>query len=780
MKFSESWLREWVNPAVDLSCLGHELTMAGLEVENTEAVAGAFSGVIVGEILTLTPHPNADKLRVCQVNAGQETPLHIVCGAPNAAAGMKVPLALVGAQLPGEIKINKGTIRGIDSYGMLCSAKELGLADDSAGLLSLPADAPVAMDIRTYLNLNDTLIELSITPNRGDCLGIQGIAREVGALFALDVTPPPISAVPVTSTATLALNIVASTACPRYVGRVIKNINAAAPTPLWLKERLRRSGVRSISAVVDVTNYVLLELGQPLHAFDLATLQGGIQVRHAVAGECLTLLDGQEIKLDDDTLVIADHHVPHALAGIMGGADSAVTTTTTDIFLESAFFTPTLLAGCARRYGLQTDSSYRFERGVDFELQRHALERASGLILELCGGEAGSVQEVCADLPVLPVIHLRAARLKSILGASLDAEVIEGCLSRLGMQITRNNADTWDIVPPSFRFDIRTEIDLIEEVARIYGYARLPRTAPHIRMSLRPLPTDLSRLQHCLVQHGYQEAITYSFVDPTLQAQLHPHHDAIALANPISQDMAVMRTSLWSGLLRALCYNQKRRHDSVRLFETGLRFIKDQQQPMLAGVAWGLAQPEQWALPKRLLDFYDIKGDVEALLGAAGVRADFVAAQHPALHPGQSAKIFVHGNEIGVLGALHPSITNSLDLPSAVYLFELQSAPLIIPLTPAFQTLSKFPAIRRDLAVIVAQEISAQAVFDCIGQREWLVDIRLFDVYQGQGIENGKKSLALGMTFRSAQRSLTEEEVDGVFAQVLRDLTQNLNASLRE
>jgi phenylalanyl-tRNA synthetase beta chain len=780
MKFSESWLRTWVNPRVDLKTLGHELTMAGLEVESTEAVAGAFSGVVVGEIIALAPHPDADKLRVCQVEAGLDAPLQIVCGAPNAALGMKAPLATIGAQLPGGLTIKKGKLRGVESFGMLCSAKELGLADEASGLLPLPTDAPPGMDIRTYLQLDDTSIELSITPNRGDCLGIQGIAREVGALFALPIQPPAMPAPSVTCAATLAVEVSAPDACPRYAGRIIKNLDARAATPLWLKERLRRSGLRSINAVVDVTNYVLLELGQPLHAFDLARLNGGVRVRNAHPGEKLILLDGQEITLDENTLVIADHTAPQALAGIMGGAASAVSDATTDIFLESAFFSPTHLAGCARRYGLQTDSSYRFERGVDFELQVRALERASALILEICGGEAGPMQEVCADLPPLPPIALRAARLQMLLGANLPNTEISAILTRLGMQVQVLNNDSWQVTPPSFRFDVRTETDLIEEVARVYGYAKLPRTAPQIRMSLRQPQTGLNTLQSCLVARGYQEAITYSFVDPVLQAQVQPDIAAIALSNPISQDMAVMRTSLWTGLLQALSYNQKRRQNSVRLFETGLRFVGDAQEAMLAGLAWGLAQPEQWAMPKRNVDFYDVKGDLEALLAQAGLDCRFSAATHPALHPGQTAKIFAGDREIGLLGALHPSITNSLDLPSEVYLFELQSAPLTAQRTPAFQAVSKFPAVRRDLALIVAQDVSAQALLDGIGSHEWLSDLRLFDVYQGQGIEEGKKSLALGLTFRSALRSLTEEEVDSVVAQILRDLAQNLQASLRE
>ncbi len=783
MIFSESWLREWVNPDADLNTLCHQLTMAGLEVEGTQGVAAEFTHIVVGEVLAVEAHPDADKLRICKVNAGAGESLQIVCGAPNVHVGMKAPLAKIGAVLPG-LKIKKGKLRGVESFGMLCSAKELGLADDASGLLPLPSDAPVGEDLRAYLQLEDRAIELSITPNRGDCLGICGIAREVGALFKAPVTEAEIKAVPPQCDDTLTVELLNSTACPHYAGRILKNINPQAETPLWMQERLRRSGLRSISAVVDVTNYVLLELGQPMHAFDLAKLSGGIRVRNAEGGEKLTLLDEQEITLDADTLVIADHQQAHALAGVMGGLASSVGDTTGDIFLESAFFSPLPLAGCARRYGLQTDSSYRFERGVDFSLQVKALERATALILDICGGTPGPVTEVTApaELPRLQPITLRAARIQRLLGLELTPDVISDCLTRLGMSIHVQDANTWTIVPPAYRFDIRIEADLIEEIARVVGYANLPRKAPQIRMDMRIPRGTAEDLKETLVQRGYQEAITYSFVDPAIQAKLLPNTQAVPLQNPISNDMAVMRTTLWSGLLPALAYNQKRQQDSVRLFETGLRFIDGKQEPMLAGVVWGLLQPEQWSGDKRKADFYDVKGDVEALLARTGKTYEFIAAEHPALHPGQSAQILSAGETIGWLGTLHPSLSHSLDLSSDVYLFEVSGKALLQTTHIQFRALSRFPSVRRDVAIVLDQTLAAKDVINCIHTNgtDLLTDVRLFDVYQGKGIPDGKKSLALGLSFRAASRNLTEADADTAMSAILTALKQQFDASLRD
>ncbi|MCA1805532.1 MAG: phenylalanine--tRNA ligase subunit beta [Xanthomonadaceae bacterium] len=574
MKFSEQWLREWVNPPVTAAELAEQLTMAGLEVDSVTPVAGDFSGVVVGEVLSAEPHPDADKLRVCKVNAGAE-PLQIVCGAPNVSVGMKVSTALIGALLPGDFKIKKSKLRGVESSGMLCSARELGLSEDAAGLMALPADAPVGTDIRAYLGLNDTCIEVDLTPNRGDCLGMAGIAREIGVLNRCAVAGPGMDPVPATIKDTFPVRVSAPEDCPRYLGRVIRGIDPSAATPLWMQEKLRRGGIRSLGPVVDVTNYVLLELGQPMHAFDLATLSGGIEVRHARAGEQLTLLDEKVIELDTGSLLIADADKPLALAGIMGGAGSGVSDCTDSLFLECAFFTPARIAGRARHYGLHTDSSHRFERGVDYLLQHRALERATALLLALVGGQAGPVIEVTSEtqLPRVAPIHLRAARLQRLLGLRPDDATVEDILTRLGMDVQAGEGG-WQVTPPTFRFDVTLEADLIEEIGRVYGYNRLPSSAFQAALVMRPAPEDrvpLRRLRDLLVNRGYQEAVTYSFVDPEIQGLVTPDLVPVPLANPISSELSVMRTSLWQGLLRTLQHNLNRQQRRVRIFEHGLK-----------------------------------------------------------------------------------------------------------------------------------------------------------------------------------------------------------------
>ena len=600
MKLSENWLREWVNPAISTDEVVKQLTMAGLEVDGVESVALEFQKVVVGKVLQVEPHPDADKLRICQVNVGQDAPLKIVCGAANVHAGMIAPTAIVGANL-GDFKIKKAKLRGVESFGMLCSAKELGLAESSDGLMPLAGDAPIGEDIRDYLNLDDVTIDIDLTPNRGDCLSIAGIAREMGLLTRTLVEPIETKAIDATISDTFPVEIDDTRVCPRYIGRVIKNINPNATTPLWMQEKLRRCGLRSISPVVDITNYVLLELGQPMHAFDLDKLKGGIKVRMAQKGEKLTLLDEKEVKLDDKTLIIADHEKPLAMAGVMGGLNSAVTDATQTIFLESAFFTPEQLAGCARRYGLSTDSSHRFERGVDPYLQRKATERATALLLDIVGGEAGEIIEVAdeATLPIKNTITLRKARVTRVLGKTLDDNDITEILTRLEMQVTQTETG-WAVIPPSFRFDIAIEADLIEELARVHGYNNFPSTVPQGHLDMREQhDNDLMRLQAVLVQRDYQETITYSFVDPNLQEKVNPNIKGLALANPIASDMSVMRTSLWTGLLQALQYNQKQQQARIRLFETGLRFVPNgdelQQEPMLSGLIAGQRYSEQWA-----------------------------------------------------------------------------------------------------------------------------------------------------------------------------------------
>ena len=788
MKLSENWIREWANPDLSLQALCDVLTMAGLEVDGTEPVAAVLSGVLVGEVLSVDPHPNADKLRICTVNVGADEPLNIVCGAANVTAGMRVPTACVGASLPG-FKIKKAKLRGEPSFGMLCSAAELGIAESAAGLLPLPSDAPIGVDINQYLALSDRSIEIDLTPNRGDCLSVLGVARELRALTGCELMPVDIAAATVQFADKPVVKLSQPEACPRYVGRFIRNINPQAQTPLWMQEKLRRSGVRSISPVVDVTNFVLLELGQPMHAFDAAKLDGAIEVRFAKADEQLTLLDEQTIKLDSQSLLIADSSKPLALAGVMGGLDSAVSDSTTDILLESAFFNPVTLAGCARRYGLHTDSSHRFERGVDPELQVQALERATALLLDIVGGEVGAITEVCAadQLPNMAPISLRAEYVNRLLGTKIPSADIVSSLTGLGLTVTETAADVWSVSVPSFRFDIAHEADLIEEVARLYGYHRLDGTAAPTRMAIDSLPTDaLSVLQALLVQRGYQEAITYSFVDPSWQSVLEPDLKSISLANPLSQELSVMRTRLWPGLLQALHYNHKRQQADLRLFESGLCFIEDetgawQQTPMLSAVCCGRLLPEQWAEKARIIDFFDVKADVEAILSASHVKAEFKSEQHPALHPGQTAGIYQNGEQIGLLAALHPAVLKQLNLPDPTFVFELNLSALSQVYLSSFSPLSKFPAIRRDIALLVDESLAVGEMLSYVEQQagELLTKLQLFDIYRGEGIDFGQKSLALGLTFRAISRNLTESEIESLMSDLLVNLKTKFNAELR-
>ena len=792
MKFSEQWLREWVNPNVTTAELSHQLTMAGLEVDAIEPVAAEFNKVVVGEVVSLEQHPDADRLRVCQVDVGTET-LSIVCGAPNVAQGQKVPAALIGAKLPGGFKIKKSKLRGVESFGMLCSPVELGMAESSDGLMLLPADAVPGTDVRELLNLDDKTIEIGLTPNRGDCLSIAGIAREAGVVNQVAVEAPEVSSFTVDHQESIPVSLTAAEACPRYCARIIKGINPKAETPLWLKERLRRSDLRSISPVVDVTNYVMLELGQPMHAFDLAKLDGGIEVRYANDAEKLTLLDGQEVTLAANTLVIADQSAALAMAGIMGGEASSVTDETVDLFLESAFFSPDVIIGKARQYGLHTDSSHRFERGVDFELPARALQRATELLLAIVGGSAGSAIEANeADrLPQRQAITLREARIKRLLGIELEPAKVTEILTRLGMNVIEQGK-TWLVTPPSFRFDIPIEADLIEEIGRIFGYDELPTEAPKVPLEVtlpREAQVRMERVRSYLLDKGYQEAINYSFVDADLQAQVNPDELAVALANPISADMAVMRTSLWTGLLQALKYNQNRQQDRVRLFEQGVSFIKKgdeiMEERLISGVISGNLMPEQWGEKSRKVDFYDIKADVEGLLGliSGSEEYGFSAESHPALHPGQSALIKTSaGVPIGWLGKLHPGLEKSLGFNGSVYLFEVSEEVFANAVKPEFAELSKFPSVRRDLAIVADEAVSAQQLKDCItaASGEYLANLQLFDVYCGEGVESGRKSLALGLTFRDHSRTLKDEDVDTLVFSILEKLNDELDATLRE
>ncbi|MDC9724930.1 MAG: phenylalanine--tRNA ligase subunit beta [Gammaproteobacteria bacterium] len=791
MKFSEKWLREWVNPDIDSDTLSALLTQAGLEVDAIEPVAGDFTGVVVGQVVSVEPHPDADKLRCCKVDVAGDELLSIVCGAANVRQDLKIPVAVVGSVLPGNFKIKKAKLRGVESFGMLCGASEIGLVDNVKGLMELADDAPIGTDLREYLDLDDVSIDVDLTPNRSDCLGVAGIAREVGVLTGCDLTQWPQATISEKSTKTVNITVDAVADCPRYVGRVIENVNVKAETPLWMQEKLRRSGVRSLGPVVDVTNYVMLELGQPMHAFDLDKLSGGITVRTAKDAEKLTLLDEQEVTITDNTLVIADDSSALALAGIMGGEASSVTDDTKHLFLEAAHFNPLVIAGRARAYGLHTDSSHRFERGVDPELPCAAIERATALLLDIVGGEAGPISESVSEesLPQEKVITLRASRIKRVLGIAIDTAQVEDQLTRLGLTVVADD-DSWQVTVPSFRFDLAIEVDLIEELGRLYGYDKLPETRPQGTV----LTTDISehtlathRLQALLVDRGYQEAITYSFVDPEIQQHLAiDGEEAIALANPISADLSVMRTSLWPGLIQAMVYNLNRQHDRIRLFEVGRSFRGTQdnveQHRQIGGVVCGSRYAEQWSDKQRPIDFFDVKADVEALLDLGGETSiRFVAEEHPALHPGQTARIYKDEQAIGWLGALHPRLNKALGLNVRVYVFELALTPVLNAQVPSFEPLSRFPTNRRDLALVVDSHTTAGEIEHCLNgvKSDILKEIQLFDVYSGDGVEVGKKSIAVAFYLQHAERTLTDEEVEALMLTIAERLEQHVGAVIR-
>ena len=791
MQISEAWLRSYVNPPISTETLVEQLTMAGLEVGSVEPAAALFSGVVVGEVISLQQHPDADRLRICQVAVGQEELLQIVCGASNVRVGLKIPAALCGAVLPGDFKIKKSKLRGEESFGMLCSEKELGLAADANGLMELSIEAPVGVDIRDYLSLNDSIIEVDLTPNRADCLCVEGLAREVALLNKMDWSITEVNKVVVSHPETLKISIEVPNACPRYLGRLIKGVNAKAITPLWMQERLRRSGLRSLGPLVDVTNYVLLELGQPLHVFDAEKLSGGITVRWAKADESVTLLNNEVVKLDNEALVIADDEKVLALAGIMGGNDSAVSEKTHSLFLECAFFTPLAIAGKARRFGLHTDSSHRFERGVDATLQARAIERATQLIIDIAGGNAGPIAEVTTEesLPKRSSVLLRRQKIEKTLGIVLADDYIIDIFQRLGMTIL-SHADGWEVVPPGFRFDIAIEADLIEEIARIYGYNNLPRTSLLMRSELSSATEsllDIDRVKDLLVDRGYQEAITYSFVDEEIQKIVMPDDEPIRLKNPISSEMAVMRTTLWCGLLKAALYNTNRQQSRVRLFESGLRFVQQNgqthQQKMLAGLVLGAAYSEQWSASSRRVDFYDVKADIQALFTLTGCEVDFHSATHASLHPGQSAEILsADGQKIGWLGMLHPNLEKQLGFDTQVFLFELDQNVMLSKRISAFKSLSKYPSVTRDLALIVNEEVSASEIINCIKKsgETALQDVIIFDLYRGKGIEEGKKSIALSLVIQDDMQTLTDSEVDAIVSRLLLLLANEKNAKLRD
>ncbi len=791
MQFSEYWLRTFVDPQCDSAALGQLLTMAGLEVEEADPAAPMFSGVVVGRIVGIEPHPNADKLRVCKVDVGNEQ-LQIVCGAPNAAANMVVPCARVGARLPGDFEIKAAKLRGVESFGMLCSARELGFSEDHSGLLALPDDAPIGKDVRDYLELGDTLFTVKLTPNRADCLSLHGVAREVAGITGAALNVPGITAVAPAITARRAIVLDAPQACPRYCGRILRGVDARAPTPVWMERRLARSGIRSISALVDITNYVMLELGQPLHAFDNTRLNGAIHVRFPRQGEQVRLLNEQTVTPSADTLLIADESRPLALAGIMGGAESGVTLETNEVFLESAFFAPDAIAGRAHRYGFGSDASHRFERGVDFALARTALERATRLVLDICGGEAGPVEEAVSEahLPTRPPVHMRPARVRRLLGIELDDTGMKTLLERVNLQVERHG-EAFQVTPPSFRFDIEIEEDLVEELARLHGYDNIPAKPPQGRLMMLGR-SEKNRtawdVRHLLASRDYQEVVNFTFVEEAWERDFCANETPIRLANPIASQMSVMRSSLISGLASTLAVNRKRQQNRVRVFEIGRCFKLDAggapvpgfHQPLcVAALAAGPVRPEQWGEAARGVDFYDVKGDLEALF--APLTLDFERLSDPALHPGRAAAIVFNGRRIGMLGEIHPTLVQRYELGSPPVVFEIELDAALVAELPVYSEISRMPAVTRDLALVVNQDVTVAQVLDVLRRNAGPIvrEITLFDVYHGKGVEPERKSLAFRVLMQDTQRTLEEAEVETAVAVLVRQAEASLGARLR-
>ncbi|MFZ5558816.1 MAG: phenylalanine--tRNA ligase subunit beta [Pseudomonadota bacterium] len=783
MKFSENWLRTFVDPPLTSAELAEALTMAGLEVEALEPAAAPFSGVVVGEVLAVDKHPSADRLSVCRVEVGQGEPLTVVCGAPNVRAGMKAPCALVGAVLP-QATIRETQVRGVASRGMLCSAAELGLAEDGAGLLVLPAELAAGTDLREALDLDDQLLTLKLTPNRGDCLSVCGVAREVAAITATSLRLPDIAPVAPAVKDTLGVEVQAPEACPRYCGRVVRGVNPRAPTPAWMARRLARSGVRAINAVVDVTNYVMLELGQPMHAFDLARIDSAVQVRPGREGERLELLNEQTVDVAG-MLVIADAGGPLALAGIMGGAASAVGDATADVFLESAFFAPAAVAGRSFALGFGSDSLHRFERGVDYAATRLAMERATELLVGVCGGRPGPITEVQGTLPRREPIQLRVARASRVLGVSLDSAKVSALLRRLQFGFV-DERDVFYVTPHSYRFDIQIEEDLIEELARLHGYDRIPATRPAVDLAMRVRPEReraLPEIRRLLLARDYQEVINYAFVDAGLERELLENREPIRLVNPLASTMTVMRSSLAGGLLECLRSNQKRQQTRVRLFEIGCCFVRRDgvlvQPERLGGLAYGSAEPEQWGNSPRNVDFFDVKGDLEALVWP--LRLDAVRDTHPALHPGRAARLELDGQPAGWLGELHPRWQQALDFPKVPVLFELETAALRHVPLPAAEPVSRLPVVRRDIAVVVDEQVSAEDLRRALAGLGLarVVEVGLFDVYRGPGLPPGKKSLAFRVLLQDTEKTLTDQEVEEVMGDLVRVLERDFSAKLR-
>jgi phenylalanyl-tRNA synthetase beta chain len=790
-----SWLAEWVEVPWDAPQLGARLTMAGFELESITPAAPAFTDVIVAEILSAERHPQAAKLQVCRVSSGKNADFQIVCGAENARKGLKSALAITGAVLPGDVHIKAAMLRGVESQGMLASAKELGIADSSAGILELPSEAPLGVSLREYLNLDEAVLDLNVTPNRGDAMSIIGVAREVAALTGTALRGPTICSPAMDHQDVFPVRLEAPAACPRFAGCLVRGIDNRAPTPPWLRERLRRAGVRSISPVVDVTNYVMLELGQPMHAYDLKQLRGSISARMARTAEALTLLDGKSITAAPDVLVISDAEGAVGLAGIMGGLRTATGAQTTDVFLESAFFSPEAVMGRARRFGLVTDASQRFERGVDPTQQARAIERALSLLLPIAGGRAGRIEitQSPQELPKRPAVRLRAKQLARLLGVEFPAEQVAGALRNLQMQVV-TEPDGWQVTPPAYRFDVSIEADLIEEVARLVGFEAIAEVDAEAPQRFRRLPGDRppeGAVLQALAARGYQEAVTLAFVDPALQRRLFPGRMELALANPLASDLSVMRSSLWPGLLRAALENQRRQQDRIRLFEHGTCFDETtgntREIDTLAALVLGPRLPEQWGVSKETrstADFYDLKADLAALLAATGEAGSFTfeAESLPALHPGRAARVLRRGEPVGWIGELHPSLVRELTFTYAPILFEVDFAAALAVSPARYQEISRYPQVRRDLAIVVDESVTLSTLAErvTLSASSLLRDLRIFDVYRGPGLEKGRKSVALGLIFQDISRTLTDDDVERLMASVVTDLREKLNARIRE
>ena len=792
MKIVESWLREWVDPDLDSKALEHQLTMLGLEVDGVDLEGSGLDGVVVAEVLEAAKHPDADRLSVCKVRAGGEDTVDVVCGAPNVTAGMKSPLAVPGVTLPNGIKLRKSKIRGVVSSGMLCSAVELGLGEESDGILALADDAPAGMPLAEYLGLPDTVYDLDLTPNRGDCFSVLGVARDVAALTGSPLKSADVAPVAATIEDTVPVEIPLPEGCPSFAGRLIRNIDPAAKSPPWMLERLRRAGLRGISPVVDVTNYVMLELGQPLHAYDAARVQGAIRPRLAKPGEKLTLLDEKDVAVNDDTLVIADDSGAIGLAGIMGGLSTAVSDATTDVFFEAAFWPQAFMAGRARSYGMHTDASLRFERGVDFEGQGRAVERATQLLLEIAGGEAGPLEHHVSEshLPQREPIRLRRSRVSLLLGLDMSDDDVEGVLTRLGLSVVATD-EGWEVVAPSYRFDITSEVDLIEEIVRIHGYESVPETTEIAASPLRPVTeslVDLDRVSATLVARDYEEAITYSFIDERSNAAFAGDESELVLSNPISSEMSIMRSSVLPGLVSSAAANIARQQDRVRLFEIGKSFHGTLDAPRevvrIAAVASGTTLPEQWGAVSQAIDFFDIKADLLALLKLAGDASDvaFRPLEHPALQPGQAAAVLRGDNEIGIIGKLHPGVAKSLDLKRDAYVFEVDALQALASAAPVAKPVSRFPVIRRDLAVLVKEDVSGEQLVEAVAAAapELMRDVRIFDIYKGPGIEAGLKSVAISLILQETSRTLTDDDADAAQAAAVQKLRQTFGAELRD